>query len=455
MKRDPRDRPNESASAVQTGATPAAAPASGILAGTTPRFRLRVAMLVALGVFAQESVWNFHDAQTPVTLAQYTSSAALIGLIMGLDNILGIFVQPFMGHLSDRTRSKWGRRTPYIVVGVPIAAILFTLIPFAPNFPALIAVIVLFALTANAFKPVTESLIADTQAPQHRSKANAIGRMASSLTIIVSALLSLFVVDESVEAAFAISALLMVACATFLVLGLRESKSAEYRAVVDEDRIEGTEGLGFRAIVKDIFTDRDRSRLVMIIAIIVAWCAWSGIRAMLTLYGVEGLGLTRGQAGGFTLPAGVAFLVAALPVAIVSDRYGRRIVMRIGMGVFAIGTLIGFAVPTVVGTYVAVLVASVGFAGFVVNATVMLWNLAPSRRMIGVYTGIFSVACAIGSSIGPAALGGLVDLTDWRYLMFFLAVIAVAALALTFGVRREYAGTQVAEERLVDAERAE
>src|SRR6187402_2335775 len=66
----------------------------------TSRFRLRVALLVALGVFAQESVWNFHDAQTPATLAQYTTSTALIGLVMGLDNILGIFVQPFMGHAS-------------------------------------------------------------------------------------------------------------------------------------------------------------------------------------------------------------------------------------------------------------------------------------------------------------------------------------------------------------------
>ncbi|MEU1972011.1 MFS transporter [Microbacterium sp. NPDC019599] len=420
------------------------------------RFQLRLALLVALGVFAQESVWNFHDSQTPVTLAQYTTSVALIGLIMGLDNIIGIFVQPLMGFLSDRTRSRWGRRTPFILIGVPVAALLFVLIPLAPAFPILIAVIVLFSLTANSFKPVTEALIADQQLPQHRSKGNALGRAASSLTIIVSALLSLFVVDESVELAYIIAAAVMVGCFAILVFTLREQRTAGYLAVVDEDREAGVEKPGFFAILKEIVTDRDRSRLFMIAAIIVTWGSWAAIRALLTLYGVEQLGLSRGDAGGFTLPAGVAFLVVVIPVAILSDRFGRRLMMRLGIIVFALGALIAFAFNTSsTATLIGVLVAACGFAGFAVNATVMLWNLAPSQRLIGIYTGIFAVAQAIGSSAGPATVGLLVDATDWGFLMLFLAGISLVGLLLTFGVRREYAPEQLAEATFVEAERAE
>jgi Na+/melibiose symporter-like transporter len=420
------------------------------------RFQLRLALLVSLGIFAQESVWNFHDSQTPVTLSEYTTSVALIGLIMGLDNIIGIFVQPLMGWLSDRTRSRWGRRTPFIVVGAPIAALLFMLVPLAPSFPILILVIILFSLTANSFKPITESLIADNQLPEHRSKANALGRFASGLTIIVSALLSLFVVDESVELAYVLAALVMVACFAILLLTLREPRTAAYRAVVDEDRDQGRETTGFFAVFKDIFTDRDRSRLFMVAAIIVTWGAWAGIRALLTLYGVEQLGLSRGDAGGLTLPASVAFLVVVIPVAIVSDRWGRRRMMRIGIIVFAIGALVAFTFNTsATATLVGVLIAACGFAGFAVNAAVMLWNLAPSQRLIGVYTGIFAVAQAVGSSVGPAALGALVDATDWGLLMLFLCGVSLIGLLLTFGVRREYAPSQVAEEKYVEAERAE
>ncbi|WOF21656.1 MFS transporter [Microbacterium betulae] len=421
------------------------------------RFQLRLAMLVALGVFAQESVWNFHDAQTPVTLSEYTTSVALIGLIMGLDNIIGIFVQPLMGYMSDRTRSRWGRRTPFIVIGVPVAALLFVLVPLAPTFPVLIAIIVLFSLTANSFKPLTEALIADNQLPEHRSKANAVGRFASGLTIIVSALLSLFVVDESVELAYVISAVVMVACFAILLVSLRESRTAAYRAVVDEDRELGREGTGFFAVFTDIFADRDRSRLFMIAAVIVTWGAWAAIRALLTLYGVEQLGLSRGEAGGLTLPASVAFLVVIIPVAILSDRYGRRRMMRIGIVVFAVGALIAFVFNTsTVATLSGVLIAAAGFSGFAVNATVMLWNLAPSQRLIGVYTGIFAVAQAVGSSVAPAALGALVDATDWSFLMLFLTGLSLVGLLLTFGVRREYAPSQLAEqEKYVEAERGE
>ncbi|WP_394552529.1 MFS transporter [Agromyces sp. MMS24-JH15] len=421
------------------------------------RFHLRVALLVALGIFAQESVWNFHDAQTPVTLSQYTTSAALIGLIMGLDNIIGIFVQPLIGFMSDRTRSKWGRRTPYIVVGVPIAAALFALIPLAPSFPILIVVIVLFSLTANCFKPITESLIADQQLPEHRSKGNAVAKAASSLTIIIAALLSLFVVDESVELAYLIPAGLMIVCAAILVLALRESRSAGYRAIVAEDHVDGGEKLRLGGILKDLLTDRDRSRLMMVLAVVVVWGTWAGLRAMLTLYGVEQLGLTRGQAGGFTLPAGVAFIVVVIPAAILSDRVGRRLVMRISLVVFAAGTLVAFAFNgSYEATLAGVIIAACGYSGFAVNAVVVLWNLAPSQRMLGTYTGIFAVAQAIGSSAGPAVLGSLVDATGWAYLMLFVAGTAVIGLLLTFGVRRENSASQLAEESyLVEAEEAD
>lgn len=404
------------------------------------RFRLRVALLVALGIFAQESVWNFHDAQTPATLALYTTSAALIGLVMGLDNLLGIFIQPLMGHLSDRTRTRWGRRTPFLVIGVPVAAVLFVLIPFAPTFPVLIAVIVLFALTANSFKPISEALVADQQVPQHRSKANAIARSASGLTVIVSALLSLFVVDESVELAYAISAGLMVVCIAILVLSLREPRTEAYRTVVADDAADAPRVRFFPALA-EIVTAKDKSRLFMVLSIVLVWGSWAAIRALLTLYGMEVLGLSRGDAGGFTLPAGIVFILVAIPVAIVSDRIGRRLVMRIGILVFAAGALVVFVSASVVGTYVGVLIAAAGFSGFAVNAAVMLWNLAPSARLLGLYTGVFSVAQAIGSAAGPGALGGLVDLTDWSLLMPYIAGLSLLGLLLTFGVRREYAPT--------------
>ena len=46
------------------------------------------------------------------------------GVVMALDNVLAVFLLPLFGTLSDKTKSKMGKRKPYILVGTILAAIL-------------------------------------------------------------------------------------------------------------------------------------------------------------------------------------------------------------------------------------------------------------------------------------------------------------------------------------------
>ena len=85
----------------------------------------KITFFIALTLFAQEATWNFYDNQVPALLRDHVASAALVGVLMGMDNLLGIFVQPWIGNRSDNTRTRWGRRIPYLVVGMPVAALLF------------------------------------------------------------------------------------------------------------------------------------------------------------------------------------------------------------------------------------------------------------------------------------------------------------------------------------------
>ena len=239
----------------------------------------------------------------------------------------------------------------------------------------------------------------------------------------------------------------MVVCFAFVLVTLKEPKTAAYRGVLTEDAVTPGKRPGLGATIKDIFTSKDRSRIFAILTVIVVWGTWSGVRSLLTIYGTNHLGLDRGDAGAFTIFGAVAFLVCVVPVAIISDRFGRRLMMRLGVVVLIIGALIGFIFnDSEVATIVAITVVGIGFTGFGVNATVVLWNLAPSRRLLGVYTGIFALAQAIGSSLGPAAIGTAVDLTDWSYMMLFTAVLAAIGIALSFGIRRENSDEQLAEE---------
>lgn len=395
----------------------------------------RITFFVALAVFAQESTWNLYESQVPPLLGAHLGSAALIGLLMGMDNLLGIFVQPWMGNRSDNTRTSWGRRIPYLVVGMPVAALLFVAIPFtAGSLPLLILAMFSYALVANSFKPIAESLLPDFISPARRSRANAVVKIAASITVIVASLISIFLVDEHPNLSFAIPAVLMVVSVAVLAAKVRDSRSPAYLAALEEDRAghdAAAAKVRVREIVPDIVKDRDRSRLLIIVSIFLFGGAWAASRSLVTSYGMEALHLSRGDAGGLTLPSGVAFILAAYPVAMLAERFGRLRVMIAGMTVFAAAMVLGTVVQTPTGTVVALCVASAGASAFLVNAVVVLWNLAPSDRVVGTYTGLYTVGWAAGGFLGPALVGGMVDLTGWPLMLLDVAVVAlVSALAV-------------------------
>lgn len=394
----------------------------------------RITILVALAVFAQESTWNFYDSQVPPLLREHLASAALVGLLMGMDNLLGIFVQPWIGNRSDRTRTRWGRRLPYLLVGMPLAALLFVLVPHAArSLLPLVAVMFAYALVVNSLNPVSTSLLPDYIGPERRSRANAVVKIATSLTIIVAALVSVFVVDDHPHLAFAIPAALMLVAVAVLAVTVRDNESPAYRAALEEDEAAAGQVVArprARDAVLDILRDADRSRLLLVLAILLFGGAWAASRALLTPYGQEALGLSRGDAGGLTLPSGVAFLLAAYPAARLAERLGRLRVMLGGLALFGLAMVGGTLVQTPTGTIIAFSVAAAGAAGFLINAVVVLWNLAPSPNLLGTYAGLYTVGWACGGFAGPALVGAMVDVTGWELMLVNIAVLTALAVAV-------------------------
>ncbi|MEW2165645.1 MFS transporter [Streptomyces sp. NPDC007084] len=403
------------------------------------RMNRSAVLWVTLAVFAQEAVWNFYDAQVPEQLRHYFGSAGVVGLIMGLDHSWGIFTQPWVGFLSDRLVRRRAGRWPIVMAGAAIATVPFVLIPWATSLPGLLACVVGFAAIANAFKGVTETLISDYVVPSKRSKAQGFIKAGVSLTIIVSSLISLFVVDRSLRLAFAIPPLLMLAMIGLSWMFLGRHHAA---AVLPDDQAEPgpepePEFASPRDVVKDALRSPSSPTLMLMVGIFCFAGMWSALRQLMTSYGTQVLGLARGDAGGLTLPGAVAFLVCVLPIAFASNRLGQLRAMRYGVGLFIIGLLFGFTVQTVMGTIACMVLCSLAYASFAVNALVALWNLAPTQKVLGTYTALYTIASASGMALGPAILGTSVDLTSWNYMLLNAAAFAgVTFLVFTRLARR-------------------
>src|SRR3990172_4176953 len=109
----------------------------------TPRFPWGRTFLLGFGFFGISILWPLFNSLIPPMLEDLGLSALVTGFILTWDNIINMFVQPWVGSRSDRTRSRFGRRKPWLMVGAPLAALFFILVPFMRENFVLIAAAIL------------------------------------------------------------------------------------------------------------------------------------------------------------------------------------------------------------------------------------------------------------------------------------------------------------------------
>ncbi len=151
--------------------------------------------LIGFGFMGCMLLWSVYNSYVPVIfraklteltdggskLPAFLSVALLVNAIMTIDNIFGVIFQPFFGKRSDRTRSKWGKRMPYIIICLPICAVFFSLIPVAATIKAtalsvvlMMTVIIFFNFTMSIWRSPVVSLMPDFTPSHLQSDANAV-----------------------------------------------------------------------------------------------------------------------------------------------------------------------------------------------------------------------------------------------------------------------------------------
>ncbi len=86
---------------------------------------------VGFAFFLICAFWQAYDNTIPLILTnKFGMKQTWSGFIMALDNILALFLLPLFGSLSDRSTSRFGRRTPFIVAGTLVAVVAFVGLSF-------------------------------------------------------------------------------------------------------------------------------------------------------------------------------------------------------------------------------------------------------------------------------------------------------------------------------------
>jgi maltose/moltooligosaccharide transporter len=126
------------------------------------------------GMFGVQIAWSLQNANTSRIFQTLGADVASLPILWIAGPITGLVVQPIIGHLSDRTWTRLGRRRPYILAGGFAGAIF--LVVMAESRAVWEAAVALWFLTAalNLASEPFRALIGDTVAEQNRTSAFAI-----------------------------------------------------------------------------------------------------------------------------------------------------------------------------------------------------------------------------------------------------------------------------------------
>ncbi|HPX48152.1 MAG TPA: MFS transporter, partial [Treponemataceae bacterium] len=204
----------------------------------TFRHYLPLTFLIGFGFFTMGMMDPLYDSYVQIFLARYIPLKSIIGVIMSLDNLLALFLIPLVSVWSDHTRTRIGRRMPWILILLPLSALCFGAIPYAAEHSLLALIILLVFL--NLFKqsvrgPVV-ALMPDTIPGEFRSQANGVINTMGNIAAIVGTLFLARLMDVDTvlpllgatknRLAFPAGALFVLIAVVFLVAFVRENKTS-------------------------------------------------------------------------------------------------------------------------------------------------------------------------------------------------------------------------------------
>lgn len=443
------------------------------------RFPYFKSAMISMGLFSTSVAWSAYSVYVPLfarqnliaIMGQQPIINTLVGIIMILDNIAALFIQPYVGELSDRTWiPKLGRRMPFVIIGIPLAATFFGLIgTFHDIMYLFIIAIIGFNVSMAFYKTPVMSLLPDHLPKEYRSQGSGVLNVATGIANLTGLLVSsYFYKNHTPASAFWVLGAIMVFCLILLIFNVREKKGADY--VKQEEKVKIFKSL------KTMFSETNRTVILMLVAIFFLNSGYYVGETFLSSYVSVVLGFSD-YAAAVMLGVFMGFVIlSAIPAGYLGRRIGPINATLIGIGGFIIGITpvtwisirnldlmkklltLNYLLLSWEAVLYSFIIAIVGFCYILasINVIVVIWDLAPQKR-VATYTGYFYVFTSLSAIISPFFAGLIFDLVGFirkgtGLKTLFVYVSAAFVIALLFVTRVK---TQLDKEWKKDLERRE
>lgn len=413
-------------------------------------------ILLGLGFLGVSLLWAVYNAYVPIFLqagnpkiahtgygtpvSGFGLSAFATGVIMSLDNIAAVFIQPWIGLKSDRTRTRLGRRLPFVLMGAPLSAIGLMAIPCAVKlippaqsgqithlmgpFALLVTALGLTLLASAVYRTPAAALLPDIVPSHFRSQATGIINVLGGLGVVIGWFGGGWLFDQDVALPFLTGGLILLLTSGLMVLGIKERPP-------HAPEISSAQSPGLFDYIEAAWRTPDKSAIYLLLAIFTWFLAYNTLETFFTSYASFELGIATGQAARLFTVAGGVFMAAAIPVGYLAGKFGRKRIIIGGLVAFMGAVLLIWSSHQLILISAALVIVGLGWAMININSLPMVLDSVPAEQA-GAYTGLYYFASMSAAIIGPMVIGRVIDTLGYR-AMFGAAAAALAVAALLLG----------------------
>ena len=424
-------------------------------------------VLVGLAFLSICAFWQMYDNVVPLILTKtFHLNETFSGAIMAADNILALFLLPFFGTLSDRTNTKIGKRTPYILGGTLAAVILLNILPLLDNsyyaaasagkMVAFIIILGLLLISMGTYRSPAVALMPDVTPKPLRSRANAIINLMGAVGgIIYLAIAAVMYPNSKVlgldhvnyQPLFIVVALIMAVSIIVMKLTINEPKLVAENQALEAEHPEWNlaedDGSG-----NEVLPAKVKRSLGFLLASIALWfIGYNGITTWFTTYVDKVMGQGLGGASTCLLIATGGAIISYIPIGSLAHKVGRKKTIMIGIVMLASCFAAGYFLTTAfssINAIMFVVFALVGFAWAAINVNSLPMVVEMCKGSdIGKFTGYYYTASMAAQVVTPILAGFLMRSISYKVLFPYAALFVLFSFMTMTQVKHGDAAPEV------------
>jgi MFS family permease len=368
--------------------------------GTLSKRDMRFALLLGVPCFALTLSLATLSTYLPLLARRFTSSTAVIGLLVGGEGLVAVLLPIAVGRLSDRTETRLGPRLPFLMITAPFAALALGLLPFAPSLPVMAVEVLVFYFAYFTYFSPYRALYPDLVSESASARAQGIQGVFNGAGLGVALIGGAFLIELWRPLPYLLAGAVLLVSTAILVAALGDSASP--RTVPDHDA-----SSPFAEIWALLKEDREIARFVIGNALLTL--GLGGLKSFVVLWLTEGLGKSMTFTAGAMTVVAVGTVVGALLSGKLGDRFGPARVLPLALCAFGVGLAVGTFSTSVVALGIAFPFIALSGGAAVALPYALLLELTPTKKH-GIVAGLFDASSGVGTLLGPTLTGVSIDL---------------------------------------------